>query len=111
MTLEAVLGGKGLAALRVRAEVRIARAVHLGMLHQVVLPTEGLAALGPLARVPQSRVNVAVSLEVLPLAEALAAVVPLAEEGLLGDEAALTARLTATSARVVPFAALLAAPP
>lgn len=63
------------------------------MLHQVVLPAETLSTLGPLAGVSEAGVNVPVRFEVLALAEALAAVVPLAKEGLLGDETALAARL------------------
>lgn len=67
--------------------------MHLGVLHQVVLPAETLSTLGPLAGVSEAGVNVPVRFEVLALAEALAAVVPLAKEGLLGDETALAARL------------------
>lgn len=62
MTLQSVLGAKGLVTARIATGIRIARPVNLLVLHQTVLPAEGLAAVGPAALISGTHVNVLVGL-------------------------------------------------
>lgn len=87
---ETVLGAKDLTTAWKGAQVWVARSVHLGVLYQIELATEGLATVGPFTAKSTTRVYVSVGVKVLLLAESLATVLPVTVVRLLGVNAAVT---------------------
>lgn len=97
---ETVLGAEDLTAPWKGAQIRVARSVHLGVLYQIELATEGLATVGPFTAKSTTRVYVAVCVKVLLLAESLSTVLPVAIVRLLCVNAAVTVTIVITVARL-----------